>query len=266
MMAQAVRPAPSLSCGDDDDSLAMCPALPRLLHVAMTTTDQPCTLPCPVSFMWRRRQQLSHAPCPAPSPSCSGGDNNSAACPAPPHLLRAAAVTTAQPCPLPRPVSFMWRRRRQLSHAPYPAPSPSCSSSDDSSATHPTPPRLLPAAAATPAQPRALPRLLHVATTTAQPCALPHLLCVATTTTAQPCTCPTPSPLCSGGDDSSAACPAWPHLLRVATTTTAHCLKAVPVQNRIESSALQTMEIFTQFLNSLCFFFFHQLCKFLILI
>src|SRR6266850_2528650 len=156
MMAQAVRPAPSLSCGDDDDSLAMCPALPRLLHVAMTTTAQPRTLPGPVSFMWRRRQQLSHAPCPAPSPSCSGGDNNSAACPAPPHLLCAAAVTTAQPRALPRLFSFVQQRRQQLSCTPCPAPSPSCGDNNNSSATHPAPPRLLHAAAATTAQPRAL--------------------------------------------------------------------------------------------------------------
>src|SRR6267142_2668685 len=33
--------------------------------------------------------------------------------------------------------------------------------------------------------------------------------------------CPTPSPSCSGDDNSSATRPAWPCLLRVVTTTTA---------------------------------------------
>src|SRR6267142_809882 len=186
--AQAARPAPSPSCSGGHDSSAARPAWPRLLRVATTTTARPRALPRPVSFVQRRRRQLSRAPCPAPSPSCSGGDDNSAARPAPPHLLRVARTTTAQPrappCPVsfvwrgrrqlsraPCPVSFVWRGRRQLSHtprpapspscgdddvssAPRPAPSPSCGEDDDSSATRPAPPHLLRAAAATTAQPR----------------------------------------------------------------------------------------------------------------
>src|SRR6266850_289711 len=127
-------------------------APPRLLRAVAATTAQLCALPRPVSFVWRRRRQLSRAPCPAPSPSCSGGDDNSAARPAPPHLLCVARTTTAQPRAPPCPISFVWRRRRQLSRAPRPAPSPSCSGGDDNSATRPAPPRLLCAAAATTAQ------------------------------------------------------------------------------------------------------------------
>src|SRR6267142_2216528 len=114
-LSRAPCPAPSPSCGDDDDSSAARPALPRLLRVARTTTAQPCALP---------------------------------------RLLRVARTTTAQPHALPRPisfvqrrrrqlsrasspVSFVWRGRRQLSHTPCPAPSPSCSGGDDSSAARP---------------------------------------------------------------------------------------------------------------------------------
>src|SRR6267142_480759 len=188
--------APAPSCGDDDDSSAACPAPPRLLRAAAATTAQPCALPCPISFVQRRRRQLSRAPRPAPSPSwgedddssavrpapspsCGEDDDSSATRPAPPHLLRAVATTTTQPRALPRPVSFVWRRRRQLSRAPclhaptattaQPRTLPSCSGSDDSSGRAPppvsfvqrrrrqlrqcAPPRLLRAAAAATAQP-----------------------------------------------------------------------------------------------------------------
>src|SRR6267142_1912548 len=158
--------APSPSCGDDDDSSAARPAPPHLLRVARTTTAQPRAPPCPVSFVWRGRRQLSRAPRPAPSPSCGDDDDSSAvrpapspSCgedddssatrPAPPHLLRAVVTTTAQPCALPGPVSFVWRQRRQPSRAPclhaptattaQPRTLPSCSGSDDSSARAPRP-------------------------------------------------------------------------------------------------------------------------------
>src|SRR6266850_466516 len=157
-LSRAPCPAPSPSCGDDDDSSAVHPTPPRLLRAAAATTAQPRALPRPVSFVQRRRRQLSRVPYPARSPSCSSGDDSSAAHPAPPRLLCVATTMTAQPRALSRPVSFMWRRRRQLSRAPCPAPSPSCSGGDDSSAARPAPPRLLRAAAATTAQPRALPR------------------------------------------------------------------------------------------------------------
>src|SRR5882672_6016190 len=135
-------------------------APPRLLRAAAATTAQPHALPRPVSFVWRRRRQLGRVPCPAPSPSCSGGDDSSAARTALPRLRRVARTTTAQPRALPRPISFVQRRRRQLSRAPCLAPSPSCGDNDDSSAARPAPPRLLRAAAATTAQPLALPRPL----------------------------------------------------------------------------------------------------------
>src|SRR6267142_1489585 len=157
-LSRAPYPALSPSCSSGDDSSAARPAWPRLLRVATTTTARPRALPRPVSFVQQRRRQLSHAPCPAPAPSCSGGDDSSAPRPARPRLLRVATTTTAQPRALPCPISFVQRRRRLLSHAPCPAPSPSCSDDDDSSAARPTPPRLLRAAAATTAQPRALPR------------------------------------------------------------------------------------------------------------
>src|SRR6267142_2448220 len=167
-ISRAPYPALSPSCSSGDDSSAARPAWPRLLRVATTTTARPRALPRPVSFVWRRRRQLSRAPCPSPSPSCGEDDDSSAARPALPHLLRVARTTTAQPCALPRllrvartttaqphapprpisfvwrrrrqlspppcPVSFVWRGRRQLSHTPCPAPSPSCSGGDDSSA------------------------------------------------------------------------------------------------------------------------------------
>src|SRR6267142_996531 len=116
MTAQAVCPAPSPSCSSGNDSSAMCPALPHLFCVAMTTTAQPHTLPRPVSFVQQRRRQLSRAPCLALSPSCGNDNDSSAVCPAPPHLLRAVAATTAQPCALPCPISLMQWWRQQLSH------------------------------------------------------------------------------------------------------------------------------------------------------
>src|SRR6266850_493261 len=88
-------PAPSPLCSGGDDSSAMCPTPPCLLRAAAATTAQPRALPHPISFVQQQRRQLSHAPYPTPSPSCSGSDNSSAARPAPPHLLRAAAATTA---------------------------------------------------------------------------------------------------------------------------------------------------------------------------
>src|SRR6267142_2448219 len=119
-LSRAPRPAPSPSCGEDDDSSAVRPA---------------------------------------PSPSCGEDDDSSATRPAPPHLLRAAAATTAQPCELarllrvartttaqphalPRPISFVQRRRRQLSRAPRPGPAPSCSGGHDNSTKSPAPPHL----------------------------------------------------------------------------------------------------------------------------
>src|SRR6267142_775229 len=85
--AQAARPAPSPSCSGSNDSSAVCPAPPRLLRVATTTTAQRRALPGPVSVVWRQQRQLGRVPCPAPSPACSGGDDSSAARPALPHLL-----------------------------------------------------------------------------------------------------------------------------------------------------------------------------------
>src|SRR6267142_1544201 len=197
--AQAARPAPSPSCSGGNDSSAVCPAPPRLFRVATTTTAQPRTLPRPVSFVQQRRRQLSRAPCLAPSPSCGDNDDRSAARPAPPHLLRAAAATTAQPRAPPRPISFVQWRRRQLSRAPCLAPSPSCGDNDDSSAARP---------AFMPRQRRQL-----------RPRAPPRLLRAAAATTAQAVR-PAPSPSCSGGGNSSAARPALPHLLRAAAATT----------------------------------------------
>src|SRR6266850_288152 len=105
-----MHPAPSPSCGDDDDSSGCVPhpisfvqrqrqqlrpcAPPCLLCAAAAATAQPHALPCPISFVQQWRRQLSHVPCPTPSPLCSGGDDSSG---------RA-----------PHPVSFVWRRRRQL--------------------------------------------------------------------------------------------------------------------------------------------------------
>src|SRR6266850_76469 len=251
-------------------------AAPRLLRAAAATTAQPCALPRPVSFVWRRRRQLSRAPYPALSPSCSSGDDSSAARPAWPRLLRVATTTTARPralprpisfgqrrrrqlrrapCPPPppvasasaarprrppRPVSFVQRRRQQLSRAPCPAPSPSCSGGDDNSAARPAPPRLLCAAAATTAQPCALPRPVSFVWRRRRQLSRAPCLHAPTATTAQPRTLPS----CSGSDDSSGRAPhpvsfvqrrrrqlrprAAPRLLRVATTTTAQDARPAP--------------------------------------
>src|SRR6267142_7270778 len=112
MTAQAVRPTPSPLCSGSDNSSAVCPAPPRLLHVVTTMTAQPRALP-----------------------SCSGSNDSSATHPAfmqrqrrqlrlraPPHLLCAAVATTAQTV--------------------RPTPSPSCSGGGDSSGVPPPPPPL----------------------------------------------------------------------------------------------------------------------------
>src|SRR6267142_851634 len=73
-------------------------------------------------------------------------------------------------------------------------------------------------------RPRAPPRLLRAAAaTTAQPRALPGPVSFVWRRRRQlgRAPCPAPSPSCSGGDDSSAARPALPPLLRAASTTTA---------------------------------------------
>src|SRR6267142_2027157 len=46
-------PAPSPSCGNNNNSSATRPTLPCLLRVATTTTAQPHALSRPVSFMWQ---------------------------------------------------------------------------------------------------------------------------------------------------------------------------------------------------------------------
>src|SRR6266850_692021 len=118
--SRAPNPALSPSGSSGDDSSAARPASPRLLRVATTTTARPRALPRPVSFVQRRRRQLSRAPCPAPSPSCGGGDDSSAARPAPPRLLRVATTTTAQPCALPR----LLRVARTTTAQPHALPRP----------------------------------------------------------------------------------------------------------------------------------------------
>src|SRR6267142_1103606 len=191
-------------------------APPRLLRAAAATTAQPCALPRPVSFVWRRRRQLSRAPYPALSPSCSSGDDSSAARPASPRHLRVATTTTAQPRAPPCLVSFVGQGRRLLSRAPRPAPSPSCGDDDDSSAVRPAP----------------SPSCGEDDDSSAARPAWPRLLRVATTTTAQPRALPS----CSGSDDSSGRAPhpvsfvqrrrrqlrpcAPPRLLRAAAATT----------------------------------------------
>src|SRR6267142_963338 len=107
----------------------------------------------------------------------------------------------------------MQRRQQQLSCAPCPTPSPLCGEDNDSSAACP-----------------ALPHLLRVARTmTAQPCAPPCPISFVWRRQRQlsHTPCPTPSPSCSGGDNSSATRPALPHLLCAAAATTTQ-LRALP--------------------------------------
>src|SRR6267142_700999 len=196
-------------------------------------TAQPRTLPRPVSFMQRRRRQLSRAPYPAPSPSCSSGDDSSAAHPTPPHLLRAAVATTAQPRALPHPFSFMWQQRRQLSRAPCPTPSPLCGDNNNSSAARPAPPRLLHVATMMTAQPRALSRPISFMRRrrrqlSCAPCPVSFVQQQQRQLSRAPCLAP--SPLCGNDDNSSATCPVPPRLLHVATTTTAQpCALSRPI-------------------------------------